>query len=124
VRAVGRSSQPRIVALALILCALLLRAALPAGLMLAPNAAGHVDIVLCDGVAPAHHHGDAGRHRQDAQPCPFAIALNSATPPAPPAFAIPPTPVRAAAIVAPLAATPRLAVAAPTPPATGPPATL
>ncbi len=124
VRAVGRSSQPRIVALALILCALLLRAALPAGLMLAPDAAGRVQLVLCPGNAPAHHHAGKDQRAPAEQPCPFAVALSPATPPAPPAFASPPEPVPAPAIVPALNAAPRLAFAALTPPATGPPAAL
>ena len=120
----GGYSRTRIAALALIFGALLLRAALPTGFMLAPGAAGGVQITLCDGIAPAHHHGDQGRHPQGAQPCPFAIALNPATPPAPPVFAIPPEPVPAPAIVPPPHASPCLAFAARTPPATGPPVTL
>lgn len=120
----GGYSRIRIAALTLIFGALLLRAALPTGFMLAPGAAGGVQITLCDGIAPAHHHGDQGRHREGAQPCPFAIALNPASPPAPALLLAPPAPLPAPAIVPPRHAAPRLAYAAVTPPATGPPATL
>lgn len=123
VRAVGRFSRPRIAALALIFGALLFRAVLPTGFMLAPGTTGGVQIVLCDGVAPAHHHGDHGQHPPGAQPCPFALALHPAAPPAPLLLALP-SPQPAPEAVAPLNAAPRLAFAALTPPATGPPAIL
>lgn len=120
----GGYSRLRIAALALVFGALLLRAALPAGLMLAPDAAGRAQLVLCPGVAPAHHHGDKGGHPPGEQPCPFAIALHPAAPPSPLVLAGLPAPLAAPAIISPLHAVPRLAFAAPTPPATGPPAAL
>jgi hypothetical protein len=120
---VGGYSRNRIAALTLIVGALLLRAMLPTGFMLAPGAAGGVEITLCDGIALAHHHGDQGRHSQGAQPCPFAIALNPATPPVAALLLAPPAPLPAPTVVPPRQ-TPRLAFAAITPPATGPPALL
>ena len=92
--------------------------------MLAPDPGGGMRITLCSGVAPAHHHAGKDQRAPGEQPCPFAIALYPATPPAPPVFAIPSEPVPAPAIVPAPHAAPRLAFAALTPPATGPPTLL
>jgi hypothetical protein len=85
-----------------LLFALLVRAAIPAGFMLAPDASGHLALVLCsgtgplgasDGTVPAlhhHHHAAssdaAGEHPQPIHKadslCPFAGSAGPAPVPA------------------------------------------
>lgn len=106
-----------------LLLALLLRAGIPAGYMLAPSD-GLPRIVPCPGTAPAtpRHHG--GRHDQQGKqseiPCAFALVAPPALPGATPLLAPAPAP---SALVAPAAAdadAPRPRAILP-PPATGPP---
>jgi hypothetical protein len=105
-----------------LLLALLLRAGIPAGYMLAPGGA-LPRIVPCDGFAPAtpHHHGGHEQHGKSAQvPCAFALVAPPALPDAPPLL-VPPQ--RVSVLVAPAAAdaaAPHLRAILP-PPATGPP---
>lgn len=139
---IAREGMPRAQAwrLALVLCALLIRALLPSGLMVAATPAGALTVTLCSGRGPvevlvddqgrlinpdviassgAGDHGDGDRARHDA-PCAFAGLLA----PALPVEALPP-------VVPPTVAAPRVAttgvgtgLAAPPPPATGPPVSL
>ena len=117
---------------ALLLTILLLRAFVPAGYMIGTAASGTPALVLCPGVearpvhkmvmrghahAPSH---DPATHRDS--PCPFAALAAPALPPAPPLFA-PPRAIPAEAALAPsLGAGSARGLAAPPPPATGPPA--
>jgi hypothetical protein len=117
----------------LLLLALLLRAAIPAGMMLAPApAAGLPRIVPCPGTIPAlgatSHHG-AGHHAPDDRqpgpapsPCPFAVLSLAAAPPAPLVLAAPPMPPPVPAAPKPVWHVPEPDAAALLPPATGPPA--
>jgi hypothetical protein len=113
------ASLPPLALLAL-LVALLLRAGIPAGYMLA-SADGLPHIVPCPGSAPAmpHHHGGPHGERADV-PCAFALVTPPALPGTPLMVA---PPAAAAALVAPAAAetaAPRLRAVL-RPPATGPP---
>jgi hypothetical protein len=106
-----------------LLLALLLRAGIPAGYMLAPGDA-LPRIVPCDGFAPAtpHHHGSKhDRHGKNSEvPCAFALVAPPALPGTPPVL-VPPQPTTALIAFAPTdTAAPRLRVILP-PPATGPP---
>jgi hypothetical protein len=124
----------RVGLLGLLLCALLLRAGVPTGMMLV-SAEGGPRLVPCPSswgipaVAPASHHGghrDARpqpdhEHKGQEPPCPFGVLLFPGTPPAPPALAL---------RIPEAASLPALAVAARAlphravrlhPPATGPP---
>ena len=110
-------------ALLALLTALLMRAAIPAGYMLAP-ADGLPRIVPCPGFASAMPHHGGGRERHDRGsdvPCAFATVAPPALPGEPPLVAPPPAmpPSFAAAEAETLA--PRLRAILP-PPATGPPA--
>ena len=124
----------RVGLLGLLLCALLLRAGIPTGMMLVA-AEGGPRLVPCPSawpalaVAPAAHHGShhgAPRqpdhdHKGQEPPCPFGVLLFPGMPSAPPAFALriaAPQPLPAPAIAAP--ALPRRAAYL-YPPATGPP---
>jgi hypothetical protein len=106
-----------------LLLALLVRAGIPAGYMLAPGDA-LPRIVPCDGFAPAtpHHHGakhDSHGKNSEA-PCAFALVAPPALPETPPLLVPPqPTPGLLAPTNAGLAA-PHLRAILP-PPATGPP---
>lgn len=113
-------------AFALVLLALLLRAAIPAGYMLGADASGSVVVEPCSGqaAAPPMRHG-AGHHdhgQKSEMPCPFGVLGAPAMPSAAPvvaAMAMAPAP----APISVLLPTPRLPrPAAPPPPATGPPA--
>jgi hypothetical protein len=120
--------------LGLLLCALLLRAGIPTGMMLV-SAEGGPRLVPCPSAwslpaaAPAAHHGGhhAGPrqpdhdHKGQEPPCPFGVLLFPAMPSAPPALAIrmpEPAPLPALAIAG-QAPPPRAARLHP--PATGPP---
>lgn len=109
--------MPAVLAL---LVALLLRAGIPAGYMLAP-ADGLPRIVPCPGTAPAmpHHHG--GRHGQGAEvPCAFALMAPPALPGAPLLLVPPPAPSALPALAAAETTAPRPRAVL-HPPATGPP---
>ncbi|HEX5183761.1 MAG TPA: hypothetical protein VFW19_11500 [Allosphingosinicella sp.] len=118
----------------LFLFALMLRLLVPAGYMIGTDASGAPALILCSGVeapptvhhamrmpggSPMHHH-DPADHR-DA-PCPFAALAAPALPPSPPVMtaALAPPAEPAAPPFAVGASSP--ALAAPPPPATGPPA--
>lgn len=127
----------------LLCCALLLRLAIPAGWMPVIDARG-VHLAICPGMAPmpmpmsraisepvAHgaaqpamsgHHRPADEHRAEEHPCAFAgLALALAEPVAP-GVALAPVPARASAVVpAATGAAIGRGLAAPPPPATGPP---
>lgn len=141
---IAREGMPRAQAwrLALVLCALLIRALLPSGLMVAATPAGALTVTLCSGRGPVEvlvddqgrlvdpdtvassdtgEPGDDSRAKHDV-PCAFAGLLA----PALPVEALPP-------VVPPTVAAPRVAttgvgvgtgLAAPPPPATGPPVSL
>jgi hypothetical protein len=111
----------------------LFRLLIPSGYMIAPDHDGRPGLVLC--VAPAQaaagaarHGGHDGRHpdgpapsKPGERPCPFAALAAPPLPPEPPALA----PRAVAAVLAPELpmppGSPRVAPAAPPPPATGPP---
>lgn len=108
----------------LLVAALLARAVIPAGWMVAPAPAG-VTIVICtgDGMVTAAIPGkDEGQPRTNTEPCAFAGLGVAAEPPV---LAMLPVPVAIAiAALAPaVALLPGRGLAAPPPPATGPPAT-
>ena len=128
-----RIERARPLLAALFLLALTLRAMVPAGFMIGDAASGAPALILCPGFEPpppphamamrshlpAHHH-DPATHRE--APCPFGALAAPALPPAPPVVALDATPA-AEPLVPPalrIAAAPSLA--APPPPATGPPA--
>jgi hypothetical protein len=127
--------------LALLALALLVRALTPSGWMpVFEN--GTIALRLCNGVGPvaakapaahsgrhvsadhhgAGHHGEANgkEHSEPRQPCPFAIAsLPGAIPQ--PILAPEPIAVTAGALLLPLATAVGMGLAAPPPPARGPP---
>lgn len=124
----------RVGLLGLLLCALLLRAGIPTGMMLV-SAEGGPRLVPCPSAwslpvaAPAAHHGGHHGARQQPDhdhqgqepPCPFGVLLFPGMPSAPPALAMrmpAPQPLPARAIAA--QAAPRRAFYL-HPPATGPP---
>jgi hypothetical protein len=102
----------------LLLLALLLRAGIPAGYMLAPGG-GLPRIVPCTGVAaPSHRRGH--QKRSDRTPCAFAVIAEAASPATPPPLAAAPAPFPP--VLAPALATgPARLPASLRPPATGPP---
>lgn len=115
----------------LLAAALLVRALVPAGWMVGSTADG-VGLVLCDGLAPETADAHAGMHHAPADqgepeepapdvPCAFA-GLAAAHEPVTPIGLDHPSP--ATAVVTPIlpSATPGRGLAAPPPPATGPPA--
>ncbi len=107
----------------LLLAALLARAVIPSGWMVAPAPAG-VAIVICTGdgmVTGAIPGKDDGQPRTNTEPCAFAGLGVAAEPPL---LAILPVPVAVAvAVLAPaVVLLPGRGLAAPPPPATGPPA--
>jgi hypothetical protein len=118
---------------ALFLLALTLRAMVPAGFMIGDAASGAPALILCPGFeatppphamamhghVPAHHH-DPATHRE--APCPFGALAAPALPPAPPAFLPPPVEPQAVPVRAQLHTAFAPSLAAPPPPATGPPA--
>jgi len=124
---VTRSSAPRtnLAALLLLLGALLARAVIPAGWMVAPASAG-VPIVICTGdgmVTGAMPGKNDGQPRTNSEPCAFA-GLGLAALPAPLVAAVAAPLAVAIAILAPaVVLVPGRGLAAPPPPATGPPAT-
>lgn len=117
----------------LLFCALLLRALIPAGFMIGTAASGAPALVICPGVEeapavhhmamhgqmPAHHHDPATHHEA---PCPFGALAAPALPPEPPVVALPATPSVQVAPLVPLHTAQVPSLAAPPPPATGPPA--
>jgi hypothetical protein len=113
-------------AFALVLLALLLRAAIPAGYMLGTDASGSVVVEPCSGQAtslPMRHGAGHHDHGQKSEmPCPFGVLGAPAMPSVPPvvaatAMAHQPAPI---SVLLPTPLRPR--PAAPPPPATGPPA--
>jgi hypothetical protein len=118
---IRRQVQLPSLAMLALLMALLLRAAIPAGYMLAP-VDGEPRIVPCSGIAPAiSHHGGHHHGPGTEVPCAFALVAPPALPDVPPLLAPPPplpalAPPPAAGAIAPYS---RIAFL---PPATGPPA--
>ena len=110
--------------LVLLFCALLLRTLVPAGFMIGPVASGAPALLLCPDSAPGPT--DHGPHRHQAprhgeSPCHYGALSAPALPSAPFFFAVPVLlPPFLAESTAFLALRP--ALAAPPPPATGPPA--
>jgi hypothetical protein len=120
---VQRAGRERPAWLALLFCALLLRAFVPGGYMIGSSAAGSPAFVICPEAAPpamhsGHHQEAPGKHRE--APCPFGLLAAPALPSTPPFV------VAAASPLPPLAPS-RVqpgfgaALAAPPPPSTGPP---
>jgi hypothetical protein len=132
-RCTSRFGAARPLLSGLFFLALLLRALVPAGFMIGTAASGAPALVICPGVevAPAVHamtmKGGMPAHRHDPAthrdaPCPFAAMAAPTLPPTPPAVVVPPAPP-AEPIAGPRRLTAvRVALAAPPPPATGPPA--
>jgi hypothetical protein len=122
---VTRPRQPRYRSFALLalLMALLARAGIPAGYMLAP-VDGLLRIVPCTGTAPAVSHRHSDSHGQPGKapevPCAFALVAPPALPGAPPLLAPPPPAPALIAAATAEGAGPRLRAVLP-PPATGPP---
>lgn len=126
------SLRRRLTWLALLVGALLAHALTPEGWMPAASAAGGIQFTLCPGAGPAHvmvqtadgkmHHKPAGKGRAGDHPCTFAgVGLGDATPPVPTVR----TPERLdtlAPLIPAAGAIPGRGLAAPPPPATGPPA--
>jgi len=124
------SQRPRSLAM-LALCALLLRAWVPAGWMPA-GAAGGILIEPCPAAAPVaaaatdhamHHagHGPLPHHRDEHPSCAFAGLALSVLDPPPAALPLAPTPTAEAVPAADARISPGRGLAAPPPPATGPP---
>ena len=103
----------------LLLLALLLRAGIPAGYMLAPGE-GLPRIVPCSGVAANPSHGHH-RNRNEQTPCAFATIAQAAAPGTPPSIAAAPTPFPPAFAPRTMTQSPQLPDSL-RPPATGPPA--
>ena len=117
---IRRHVQPQTLALLALLMALLLRAGIPAGYMLAP-VDGAPRIVPCSGYAPVMPHHEGHHHAPGSEvPCAFAMAAPPALPDASPVL-LPPmvVPPSGPALAADVAA-PRPRAALP-PPAIGPP---
>lgn len=102
------------------LVAMLVRAALPDGTMLANND-GQMVITICGGstVTLDLGKGGHGKHSQQNTPCPYAAAAHAASPPVQTAAIALPTAFVVAETVSEIR--PGLGLAAPPPPATGPP---
>ena len=123
--------------LALLMLALFLRLWVPAGYMIAPTAAGWPALTLCPGTtapvaaAPhyAHHsgmahHGSSHQHEpgHDSNvPCAYSALAAPVLPPSPPAIDLAALLPAAPPLAAPLRAQSVRTLAAPPPPATGPP---
>lgn len=118
--------------LILIVAALLARGLTPEGWMPVANAAGGIEIALCNGNGPddtmvltpdgkLHHKVPASGHDND-RPCTFAGVGMADAPPILPAIVAPRARASAPPALAYGAAAPGRGLAAPPPPATGPPA--
>jgi hypothetical protein len=108
---------------------LLFRLLIPSGYMIAPDHHGRPGLTLCAASAaePAGHAGHDGHpakpgpSKSGERPCPFAALAAPPLPPQPPALAVRlPSPVPAPDLPQ-VSDRPRIAPAAPPPPATGPP---
>lgn len=114
---------------------LLFRLLIPSGYMIAPDQAGRLGLALCgvpaEAAARSASHGGHDAHPADSAPsrpgeapCPFAAVSAPPLPPEPPTLA-PRGPVSSVSQdPTPHRDHPRVARAAPPPPATGPPATV
>ena len=128
-----RSDAAKRLLTGLFFCALMLRALVPAGFMIGTAASGAPALVLCPGMEPppavhgmrmhgampAHHHDPATHHEA---PCPFGALAAPALPPAPPVAVLPPVPPAESALPPRHLTATAPSLAAPPPPATGPPA--
>ncbi|MES2097446.1 MAG: DUF2946 family protein [Pseudomonadota bacterium] len=122
----------RLIWLALLVVALLGRGLAPEGWMTAANAAGGIDVTICDGHGPmpvmvmapdgSLHKKVPAKSPMGDHPCAFAgmAVANTAPPPTP--IELPPAPGTGAPLVREPNATPGRGLAAPPPPSTGPPA--
>lgn len=124
----------RFVWLMLVVGVLIARGLTPDGWMPVAKASGGIEFALCDGMGPAQptatmsmahgkmHHKAPAKGQAGDHPCAFAgIGLADATPPVP-AIVAPLRPVLAAPAIDRAVAAPGRGLAAPPPPATGPPA--
>lgn len=130
IRELGRSGG---LVPALLAFVLLFRLLIPAGYMIAPDETGRPGLVLCAGVAGAaaepERHGDGHDGHPAAPepskpgelPCPQAALAAPPLPPAPSALLPPMAAGTEPPGLAPTDGLHRLALAAPPPPATGPP---
>jgi hypothetical protein len=121
---------------AFLFVALLLKLLVPAGYMLAPAAAGGLQFAPCAGTeqvrtaVEGEHAGlphdraghEPAKHRE--APCPFAALASPVLPPSPPATQAVPVAPAAVPELAPAARMATAALAAPPPPATGPPSSV
>jgi hypothetical protein len=120
---VGRIARLRGLAPHLLALVLVFRLLVPAGFMISPD---HSGLVFCSAPAPsgeaAHHDGhSAAPAKAGDGPCPYAAMAAPPLPPAPP-MVFEPAPASAAPPIAPAAQSDlSRGLAAPPPPATGPP---
>ena len=103
--------------------AIALRLLVPVGWMPAPGGG----LMICDGVAPAIHAAHRGGHDQPAghqqeHPCAFAALSLAMAPPATVPTVLAPATLTTGGRLAPLSVSVGRGLAAPPPPATGPPA--
>ena len=112
--------------LVLLVVALIVRSAAPAGWMPVVSASGGIEITVCNGDAPLVLAKDGSLHKQvpkgEAHDCAFAGMGVASAPPPQVAIDLPIRTANTAPIVERLAITPGRGLAAPPPPATGPPA--
>jgi hypothetical protein len=120
-------SMVRVGGLTLVALALALRLAVPSGFMVAGDGAGAATLIICTGHGPAQWPGRAPRPDDRSKPAdhPCAFAGHATPTPPTPLALIAPSPL--AAYAAPPSARladqrPGLGLAAPPPPAVGPPA--
>ena len=113
---------------------LLFRLLIPAGYMITPAGAGQPALVLCAAASPAavdpaprhghEGHSDSAPAKPVDPPCPFAALAAPALPPSPPAAPASPTFADSADAAEAAAGRRGPGLAAPPPPATGPPPTV
>src|SRR5688500_9510329 len=130
IRQLGRSGG---LVPALLAFVLLFRLLIPTGYMIAPDETGRPGLVLCAGTVggaaePARHGGGHDGHpaapepsKPGEPPCPHAALAAPPLPPAPPALLPPREVATEPSGLAPTDGLRTLALAAPPPPATGPP---
>lgn len=128
----GKFQRSGGVAASLLAFVLLFRLMVPAGYMIGPDGGGRPGLALCAGMAAAtaeseSHEGHNGGSEapapaeRGATPCAYAALGTPPLPPAPPVFPTPSGTVEPSLAGVPLDGVRHSALAAPPPPATGPP---